>query len=421
MTQQIPTNKLAVVVKGFPRLSETFIAQEIRNIEISGFDVTIFSLRHPTDKKRHPVHDEMTAEVRYLPEYLYQEPIRVLRGWLYARKQPGYKGALKIFLRDFSRDRTPNRIRRFGQSLVMAREIPQDISALYAHFLHTPSSVTRYCSLIRNIPWAASAHAKDIYTSPDWELSEKLEHCQWLTTCTRQNVTHLRALTQFPEKIYLNYHGIDLSRFEDSGVVKSTSDGSKPSAPVTLLSVGRAVEKKGYHELLDGLAKLDAQLNWLFIHIGGGPLLDQLKQQAAARGLTDKCHWLGAQSQQAVIDHYRSADIFVLNSRIDQHGDRDGLPNVIVEAQSQGLPVVSTTISGIPELIEHNINGMLHDPDDMNGLVHSLSTLITQPTQRCEMGAAGRKIVLEKFEMLASFGALEQLLNKLTGRLSIYK
>ena len=117
--------RLAIVLKGYPRLSETFIAQEILNLERAGFDLILYSLRHPTDEQRHPVHGEVRAPVVYLPEYLYREPWRVLRAWIGSRNLPGFKDARKRFLADLRRDPTPNRIRRFGQALVLANELPR--------------------------------------------------------------------------------------------------------------------------------------------------------------------------------------------------------------------------------------------------------------------------------------------------------
>ncbi|MEJ2176700.1 MAG: colanic acid biosynthesis glycosyltransferase WcaL, partial [Gammaproteobacteria bacterium] len=240
---------LAVVLKGYPRLSETFIAQEIRNLERAGFQVILYSLRHPTDRKTHPIHDEIQARIVYLPEYLYQEPVRVLRGWLRVRRFPGYPSAARLFWRDLKHDLTPNRIRRFGQALVLAAELADNTPALYAHFLHTPASVTFYAAMIRGLPWACSAHAKDIYTTPDWEIRGKLDHCQWLTTCTRSNYFHLRKFCSDPEKVQLNYHGVDLGRFRYAEPTYFERDGSAGADPVVLLSVGRAVEKKGYAAL----------------------------------------------------------------------------------------------------------------------------------------------------------------------------
>ena len=175
---------VAFVLKGYPRLSETFIAQEIRSLERMGLDIRLYSMRQPTDGKRHPVHDEIKALVVYLPEYLYQEPLRVLRGWRRARRMPGYRRAKAAWIRDLKRDRTPNRIRRFGQACVLAAELPSEIGRIHAHFLHTPSSVARYAAAMRELPWSASAHAKDIWTSPDWDIRDKLADLSWAVTCT---------------------------------------------------------------------------------------------------------------------------------------------------------------------------------------------------------------------------------------------
>ena len=117
---------VAFVLKGYPRLSETFIAQEIRSLERLGLDIRLYSMRRPTEAKRHPVHDEIRAPVVYLPEYLYQEPGRVLRGWRKVRRLPGYAEARRVWRRDLSRDPTPNRIRRFGQACVLAAEMPAE-------------------------------------------------------------------------------------------------------------------------------------------------------------------------------------------------------------------------------------------------------------------------------------------------------
>ncbi len=404
---------LAVVVKGYPRLSETFIAQEIRNLELSGIEITLFSLRHPTDKQTHPVNDEIVARVNYLPEYLYQQPGRVFRAWRATRKNHGFKQALQIFLKDLKRELSFNRVRRFGQAMVLAAELPRQISSLYAHFLHTPGSVARYAAIINSIPWACSAHAKDIYTIPDWEVREKLKDCRWLTTCTRSNVEFLRSLSDTPAKIILNYHGLDLQRFAGPAQAHSARDGSERDAPVVILSVGRAVEKKGYRGLLDALALLDESLHWKLIHIGGGPLLSDLNRHAMEVGIEPHIKWLGAQTQQVVLDHYRSSDLFALNCCIDQHDDRDGLPNVMVEAQSQSLPVVSTAISGIPELIRHGENGLLVQPGGNQPLAEALSKLITNPTLRREMGQTGRAKVLEEFDMNICFNRLELMVKEL--------
>jgi hypothetical protein len=172
-TRQGPMRgRVAFVLKGYPRLSETFIAQEIAALERRGLEILIVSLRHPTDARRHPVHDDIRASILYLPEYLLLEPLRVLRAWIRQRKTSNYRLTRDLWLRDLARDPTPNRIRRFGQALVLANELPEDVGRLHAHFLHTPASVTRYAASLRGLAWTGSAHAKDIWTSPEWEKRE---------------------------------------------------------------------------------------------------------------------------------------------------------------------------------------------------------------------------------------------------------
>jgi len=388
----LQAGQIAFVLKGYPRLSETFIAQEIHSLLGLGIDIAIYSLRHPTDTSSHPIHDEISASVNYLPEYLHKEPLRVLKGLFWSLTQRGIFTALSTWRKDLRRDTSRSRVRRLGQAMVLARELAPNTRAIHAHFLHTPASVARYAAQITGLPWTCSAHAKDIWTSPEWELREKLNDCEWLTTCTAANTEYLSALAD-KNNVFLNYHGVDLARFPAAPGRTAHHDGSSPEQSVQLLSVGRAVSKKGYFSLLDALSEIAFELHWTFTHIGGGELLDKLKQHAQKLGIDSRCHWLGAQPQTLVLQHYREADLFVLNSKIDDNGDRDGLPNVIVEAQSQSLAVLSTNISGIPELIENGVNGILVEQRDTKALSAALARLITAPEIRKQLGQAGNEKV----------------------------
>ncbi|MEM7462924.1 MAG: glycosyltransferase family 4 protein [Pseudomonadota bacterium] len=400
-----------MVLKGYPRLSETFIAQEIRELERLGFDLVLISLRRPTDKSLHPVHEEIAAPVFYLPEYLYQEPIRVLRAWLKARQMPGYRKALGAFFADFRRDQTVNRIRRFGQGMVIAAEYSEQLAFFYAHFIHTPASATRYGAMIAGMKFAISAHAKDIWTTPGWELTEKLNDAVWCVTCTKGGAEELYRHASDPKKIKLVYHGIDLARFTKAPFHKRR-DGSNPNDPVRFLTVGRAVTKKGIDTLIAALARLPEDLHWHWQHIGGGPLRDQLIQQARDLDLVFKCDFRGALAQADVISAYRQSDLFVLPCRIDENGDRDGLPNVMIEAQSQGLAVLTTALSGIPELIVDGENGIFVEPDNVEQLCNQLAELSRDPRKRNALGRKGEKRVRALFDHHATIPVLEYLLRK---------
>ena len=399
--------RVAFVLKGYPRLSETFIAQEIAALERRGLRIFIVSLRQPTDPRRHPVHEEIRAQVLYLPEYLLLEPFRVLRAWLRERRKPGYKKTRNLWLRDLARDPTPNRIRRFGQALVLAHELPGDIRHLHAHFLHTPASVTRYAAHLKGLAWTGSAHAKDIWTTPEWEKREKLASCEWLVTCTAANEAHLAALAP-PGTVELVYHGLDLSRFSAIEENKIENQGENPNRPVNILSVSRLVEKKGTDVLLEALALLPRDLHWRFVHAGGGPLKSRLERRAQALGIAERITWRGALTQSEILAEYRAADLFALASRVARDGDRDGLPNVLAEAQSQGLACVATAVSAIPELVEHGKTGVLVAPESPRELAHALEALIRDPVRRRALGEAGRERVKARFGLEANLERLSR-------------
>jgi glycosyltransferase involved in cell wall biosynthesis len=401
--------KIAVVLKGYPRLSETFIAQELLGLERAGLELVLVALRRPTDAKRHPVHDEIKAPVHYLPEYLHEEPWRVFRSLLACLPKPGFLRAARAFVRDLGRDLTRNRFRRFGQALVLAAEWPGEAEWLHAHFIHTPASVTAYASLLRGVPWTCSAHAKDIWTSPDWELAGKLASACWVVTCTRTGFEHLKALAGGKGRVHLSYHGLDLARFGPFDGMRPERDGSDPADPVLLVSVGRAVEKKGYDTLMRALALLPANLSWRFEHIGGGEQLDRLKVLADELGIADRVRWKGALAQEEVLAHYRHADIFALACRIAADGDRDGLPNVLVEAASQKLTCVSTDVSGVPELLTDGENGLVVPPDDPAALAGALERAIREPALRERLGEAADRRVRGHFDHMSSIRQLKAL------------
>jgi glycosyltransferase involved in cell wall biosynthesis len=398
---------VAFVLKGYPRLSETFIAQEIRALEKRGHEIQIISLRHPTDVDTHPIHQEIQAPVLYLPEYLHHEPLRVARALIHARALPRFAAAFAIWRADLRRDFTRNRIRRFGQACVLARELPDGVNRLHAHFLHTPASVTRYAAIMRGLPWSGSAHAKDIWTTPKWDIREKLGCLDWLVTCTQSGADYLQGLAPDAETVSLVHHGLDFSRFAPPDACEHTPGA--PHAMLTILSVGRAVPKKGYKDCLQALASLPPHLDWRFRHIGGGPLLSELRDRARDLGLEDRIEWLGAQPQGVVLSEMRRADVFVLPSKQSPDGDRDGLPNVLMEAQSQRVAVLSTRMSGIPELVLDGETGLLVTPGDATALSDALQRLLEDPALRARLAQAGFDRVRSRFSMNDGIDSLSKL------------
>ncbi|UIJ72051.1 glycosyltransferase [Aurantimonas sp. HBX-1] len=381
--------RIATLVKGYPRLSETFIAQEIAGLEARGIEQLIVSLRQPAEGQLHPVHRRIRAEILYLPEYLKDDPERVRAGRAFAEAQPGYAEARAIFEADLARDRTANRYRRFGQACVLARELPDDVRWIHTHYLHTPASVARYAAAIRGVGWSFSAHAKDIWTSPDWELRDKLASAAFGVTCTRVNLDHLRGLAAEPERVELVYHGLDLSE------VRPPSSHER-KGPFRIVTIGRTVEKKGFADLVRALGRLKDR-DWHLDHVGGGPLTGKLQAQAARAGIGERITWHGSRERQYVFRLLAQADLFVLPSRIARSGDRDGMPNVLMEAQAHRLPVVSTRISAIPELVEDGVTGLLVESRDPAALAAAIARLMDEPELAAALAAAGEARVRAAF------------------------
>ena len=407
--------RIAIAMKGYPRLSETFIAQELLGLQQRGLPFAIWSLRHPTDADRHLMHRQITAPVTYLPEYLHDDPRRVWRGVLSALRRPALLRLLPLFLRDLARDPTRNRLRRLGQALVMARELPASIRHLHVHYLHTPASVIRYAALLRGLSWSFSAHAKDIWTTADWEKREKIAASQWGVTCTQDGHAELKRLAGIPDKVGLLYHGLELSRFP-APPERPARDGSNPADPVRFVTVGRAVAKKGFDDLLAALAELPPGLNWRLTHIGGGEKLAALKQQALSLGLSERIDWAGPKAQGEVIAALREADLFVLPSKQAGDGDRDGLPNVVMEAASQALPIVATDFAGIPEFVRDGVEGLLVPPGDVAALAERLAELAADPARRAELGAAAHQRLTSAFSAAAGLDRVHARLIQSAGQ-----
>lgn len=408
--------RLAIVLKGYPRLSETFIAQEILALEQRGFPIEIWALRHPTDRLLHPMHKSIRADLHYLPEYLHRGPVRVLRGLFSALRQPDFGTLMRVFAQDLRRDLTINRVRRLGQAFVLARELDPLIRHIHVHFLHTPGSVVRYAALLSRRTFSFSAHAKDIWTIPDWERAEKIDAARWGVACTRDGVGELRRIAgKAGERVHLLYHGLDLARFPPPPEARERRDGADPDRPVRIITVGRAVEKKGFDDLLDALANLPERCHWRLVHVGSGPLVPALKSRAERLGIADRITWRGGQAQSAVIAALREADLFVLPSKPASGGDRDGLPNVLMEAATQSLPLVSTRFAGVPEFVVEDVVGLLVPPGDPPALAKAIETLIRDPELRNRLGAAACARVRDEFSFESGIAHLAQLLDSSLG------
>lgn len=351
-----------MVLKGYPRLSETFISNEIKLLEELGFHIQIISMRPPRENICHASVQSIKAKVLYLPEYLLQGLPDLLPAniALFAKRPLRYCKGLALLLRRFPH--APKKhtwLKHFLQAGYLLREIERDpdsprIDHFHAHFAHTPCSVAMYAAVLSGREFSFTAHAKDIYTQKPGPLALKLAKAKFAVTCTRYNQRHLQALSPSGRDVHCVYHGIDLTLF---------SPPERPveaSPPYRLLTVARFVSKKGLSRVLEALKLLkDEGLEFTWTLVGAGPQERHLRQRIEKMELSDRVTLTGAIPHEQVLEYYRVAHCFVLGCRITSDGDRDGIPNVLAESMAMGVPVVTTDVSGIPELVQHEQTGLL--------------------------------------------------------------
>jgi glycosyltransferase involved in cell wall biosynthesis len=249
-------------------------------------------------------------------------------------------------------------------------------------------------SRLLNRPYSVTAHANDIYVDPIL-LPEKMAEAKFVATCTQFNETHLAGLNGngLGHKLHCIYHGLDIDQYQPP-------ERKQPSTTPLLLAVGQLKEKKGFAHLLRACRLLkDQGYNFKCHIVGDGPDRQVLTRQIEQLGLGGTVTLCGALPHQAVIDKYREADIFVLPCITGQDGDRDGIPNVILEAMAMELPVVSTRHSGIPEVVVDGVNGLLVPPADDTALAQALAKLLDDGNGRLQLGQRGRQTVIESFSV----------------------
>jgi len=392
--------KVGFILKGYPRLSETFMAQEIYLLEQKGLELEIYSMRAARDKARHPVHDKIRAKVTYLPEdgFLRTEILRpALRAF---RKFPlASLGALAHALWFSLRRRTRSPLKRLVQAgwLIDQKQLAlgSSVRHLHSHFVHAPTEMAFYLARITGLTYSISAHAKDIYTSSEQEIRERVSASQFLMTCTKFNHQKIQEIVgpKHKEKVHEVYHGVDLGSFRQEKVAVAQFPAPR------LLTVARLVDKKGYDDVLRALALLKARgLGLSYDIYGSGEEKEPLAKLVAELGLGAQVKFHGSVTQPVVVAAYREGGVFVLGSRETGNGDRDGIPNSMAEAMSMELPVVATIVSGIPELVEHEVTGLLAPQRDPAALAQAIERLYREPNLSLKLGQAARKKVAQVFD-----------------------
>ena len=388
--------KIVYLIGTYPLLTTTFIDREIIKLNQLGVDLRIFSIRKPP--KDTPLS---FSQMSLMEKVTYLLPVNIAKLlishiyfsivfpkrffstliYLLTRNYPDLKARFKSLL-------------HFSEGVYFAYFLrDQKVDEIHAHFLDRASVLALIAKKLLQIPYSISIHAgADIYVNPVL-LREKLMEARHAVTCTHHNKNHLAKLigTDLTEKIAVVSHGIDPLEFQPN---------PDPNAEVLILSVGQLKMRKGFLDLIEACKILrDRKVDFRCEIIGNGPLFYLLEERIMRYSLENQVTLCGALPNELVVERYEQASLFVLPCMVSENGDVDGIPNVLLEAMAMNVPVISSRVSAVPELISENKNGILVNPNSPMELTEAIVSLINSPEKRENLGKEGRKTVLENFNI----------------------
>lgn len=391
------------LVRSWPRLSQTFIVNEVLALERRGVDLVVFSLVRSGELVIQPQVSEVRTAVRYLKDrkslrqlvgdhvtVFSSGPVRYARTALFAWRRrdlsKGYATATTLGCFQYAV--------RVASAVVRLRREGTAPSHLHAHFAHDPALVALLVRRLTDLPYSFTAHARDLVQIPPSSLAARAAEATALVTCCQVNADYIAATVPARlQAVRVIHHGVELDLFKPRPRPTVVAD-------VQIVTVGRLVEKKGFPDLLRALGQLKTSGRRITCRVyGDGPLLRPLTELRDLLGLADAVHFAGERSRETIIQALHSSDIFALTPTVTEDGDRDGIPNVLVEAMACGLPVVSTSAGGIPELVTHGENGFLAAPGDVASIENHIATLLDSAKLRQQMGVAARRTVESGYDV----------------------
>jgi len=423
---KLENQTIGYIPKGFPRLSETFVSNEILELERLGVQIQVFSIMNPKEKGMQPSARAVRAPRHYVPERVLFSLHRVLPAHLaLAFKRPDryWSTFFRAIRRAFQR-RSTSSLRRFAQAGFLVERFvgKQEIRHFHAHFCHGPTTVALFVKWLTGATFSFTAHAKDLYTTAPESLRDKMRQAEFVLTCTQANQAYLERLGGDVVPVHCIYHGIDIERFTppDASRTAPEAEAADPIDVPLVLSVGRLVEKKGHDVLIRACALLrDRGTRFRCVIHGEGPMRIELEALRSSLGLDDVVQLPGRILQDDLVNRYAKADLFALACQVLENGDRDGLPNVIIEALAMELPVVSTNISGVPELIENGVSGLLVQPRAPQELADAIETLLADVELRRRLARAGRRRVLDEFDTRRNTRLVLELFENVNGLVAV--
>jgi len=408
MTGTHGDRKIAYIMSRFPKITETFVLYEILELERRGYVVGIYPLLRQDETVMHPEVEQVMPRVRYTPilslpilranlYYLLRRPGRYLR--MLVRILAGTAGNPAFFVRA---------LLILPKSVLFAREIEAGgYGHVHAHFATHPTVAAMIVNLLTGIPFSFTAHGSDIHKNQHM-LGRKIRDAAFVVTISRYNVGFMQESVGFDitDKIRVVHCGVDTRAF-------SMPARDNASGPLKILCVASFREVKGHRYLIDACRILEERGIPFVCHlVGDGPFRERIEQQIAACNLGDRIILHGARERPFIIGLMQSSDVAILTSIKGSSGNREGIPVTLMEAMATGLPVVSSQLSGIPELVAAGETGLLAPPGDSEAIAAALETLYHDPARRKSMGEAGRRKVIAEFDQDQTVAELADLFER---------
>src|SRR5688572_2127822 len=388
--------RFAYIIGRFPTVSETFITNELRELTKLGADVRVYALVHGRPAVVHEEADELRRHVRYRSLF----SLRTLRANLHFCRRNAHlyisTAAEAMFGCARNLRYLMGAIYTFPKAVLFAWEVQRDnIEHVHAHFAHHPGLAAMIIHRLTQVPFSFTVHGHDLHINPQM-LPQKVAAATFVATVSEYNKELLVSLCgeQARDKCHVVHCGIDPDRFQP------TPENRPGRRAPRIACVGSLLEVKGHEFLIAACALLHRQgRDFECLIVGEGPLRSQLAALAHAAGLQTKVRLLGAMKQADVARILASSDMAVQPSIWAHDGSREGIPVALMESMAVGLPVIASRLSGIPELVESEVTGLLVEPRDVQGLANAILRLIEDPELCRILGNAGRAKVLRDFSL----------------------
>ena len=406
---------IAYVVSRFPKLTETFILFELLAVERQAQRVELFPLLRHRESVSHPEALDLVGRARYEPflsRAIIASQLRALR-----RQPRAYLGALAALMRGTlgSANYFFGGLAIFPKVVQMAHEMELlGVRHVHCHFSNYPAAAGFIIHRLTGIPFSFVAHGSDLHVDRHM-LDRKVREAAFVIAISRDNLEEIVAECGewARERVHVVHCGVD------TALLRPRAERDATPRPFTILAIGTLHEVKGQSVLIDACRLLiEAGLELRCRFIGEGEDEARLRAQIDDAGLGDVVTLDGRRTRSEVVAALGEADLLVAPSVVARNGKREGIPVVLMEAMSCGLPVVASRLSGIPELVEDEVSGLLVDPGDVTALAAAIRRLMDDPHLRVRMGAAARQRILSAFDLNENARAILHRIDAVPGVVS---